>query len=153
MISALQQQALLDCFEAARTAGHIWPAFAACEAMEESAWGTTELFQRANNVFGEKQRTPPIIYSTILLPTWEVIRGEKKNIVAAFVQYPDFAKCFADRMATLRRLAPEYPNYAAALAATTGEEYVRSVSASWSTDPQRAANVLEIYNAHGSLLV
>ena len=153
MINDLQQQALLDAFEGAREAGHIWPAFAACEAMEESAWGTTKLFQQANNVFGEKQKTPPVTYSTILLPTWEVIRGERRDIVAAFVQYPSLTVCFEDRMATLRRLAATFPHYAAALAATTGEEYVEQVSASWSTDPQRAANVLEIYRAHGAMLV
>lgn len=153
MISEQQKNALLDCFAAAKSAGHIWPAFAACEAMEESAWGTTKLYVQAHNVFGEKQRQPPIEYSTIILPTWEVIRGERKDIVAAFVAYPSLSISFVDRMATLRRLAPEYPNYAAALAAQTGEEYVERVSATWSTDPQRAANVLEIYRAHGSLLV
>ncbi len=156
MIDTLEHQALLDCFEDARDAGHIWPAYAACEAMEESAWGTTELYLRANNVFGQTQRAltgEPLEYPSILLPTWEVVRGERVNITAAFVQFPHLSAAFADRMATLRRLAPEFPNYAAALAAQTGEEYVRAVSASWSTDPQRAANVLEIYRAHGGLLV
>jgi len=49
------------------------------------------------------------------------------------------------------RLAPEYPHYAAALAAATGGEYVDQVSITWSTDPERAANVLEICRAHANV--
>ncbi len=152
MISEAQRNCLEDCYVGAKKSGHIWPEMAACEAMEESAWGTTKLYVQGHNVFGEKQRVQdPLEYSTLILPTWEVVRGLRQNILAAFVQYPSFQACFADRMATLRRLAPEYPDYAAALAATSAEEFVTCVSRTWSTDPNRAKNVIEIYNAHKDL--
>jgi hypothetical protein len=52
----------------------------------------------------------------------------------------------------LEREQGEYPAFAAALHATTGEEFVRQVSVKWSTDPQRAEKVLEIYRRHGFML-
>jgi hypothetical protein len=74
------------------------------------------------------------------------------TVESAWVVFPDLPTCFADRMATLKRLAPHYSHYAAALAAKTPEDYISQVSLSWSTDPQRAAKVLSIYHAHAALL-
>jgi flagellum-specific peptidoglycan hydrolase FlgJ len=147
MITQAQQMALTECFEAARTAGHIWPAYAACEAMEESAWGTSELYSEANNPFGQKAGGAEM--PSIALPTWEVVRGVRRYIIARFVMFGSLEEAFDERMNLLRRLAPQWPHYAAALSSTTGEEYVREVSATWSTDPLRADNVLAIYREHG----
>jgi flagellum-specific peptidoglycan hydrolase FlgJ len=87
------------------------------------------------------------IYGTHTLPTREFENGEWIQTQAAWVSYPDWASCFADRMATLSRLASTFPHYAAALQAASGEAYVNEVSRTWSTDPGRAAKVLEIYDA------
>ena len=74
------------------------------------------------------------------------------DITAKFVKFPTLQEAFAARMDTLRRLSATVANYANALAATSGEQFVLNVSKSWSTDPQRASTVLAIYNAHGALL-
>jgi hypothetical protein len=51
-------------------------------------------------------------------------------------------------MALLHRLQQNYPAYARALSATTGELFIEEVSRAWSTDPQRAAKVLAIHRQH-----
>ena len=61
--------------------------------------------------------------------------------------------CFSARMRLLQGASRKYPHYAAALAATTGEEFVREVSQTWSTDPARASKVLSIYAAHHGCFV
>jgi hypothetical protein len=45
-------------------------------------------------------------------------------------------------------LARGYPNYGAALAAATGEQFITLVSRTWSTDPDRAGKVLDVYDHH-----
>jgi flagellum-specific peptidoglycan hydrolase FlgJ len=141
---------LLKAFNGAQAAQHVYPAMAACEAALESAWGTSELAIRANNLFGQKQATHPI-YGTLVLPTKEFINSEWVTEDAYWVTFPLLADCFTARMDTLERLAPEYPHYALALEAKTAEEYVTEVSLSWSTDPDRAQNCIEIYHAHLSV--
>jgi hypothetical protein len=51
-------------------------------------------------------------------------------------------------MELLHRLAASYPEYQAALAATTGHDFIVHVSRSWSTDPDRAGKVLSVYDCH-----
>jgi flagellum-specific peptidoglycan hydrolase FlgJ len=127
---------------------------AACEAALESAhvtpqgsiYGASQLAQQANNLFGMKQHSHPV-YGTLNLPTKEFLHQQWVTVNADWVKYPDWATCFVDRMATLTRLAPAYPHYAAALAATDPVTYVTEVSRSWSTDPNRGHTVISIYNS------
>ena len=137
---------LFRAFRAAKAAGHIFPELAACEAALESSYGQSQLAARDNNLFGMKQHLHPI-YGTHVLPTREFLRGGWVTINASWIVYPDWETCFQDRMRTLRRLAPTFPHYAAALAAESGTSYVNEVSRSWSTDPKRAEKVLAIYEA------
>jgi len=148
MISPQEQGWLLATYDAAVKAQHVWPAMAACEAALESSWGQSVLAVKALNLFGMKQSVHSE-YGTMNLPTREFLDHAWVTVEAHWVEFPDLATCFADRMATLKRLAPHYPHYAAALAAKTAEEYINQVSQSWSTDPQRGENVLRIYRAHG----
>lgn len=136
---------------AAKTAGHIWPAAAACEAAVETAWGTSKSCTEGNNLFGTKQHVHAI-YKTVNLPTREYIHGAWCLISAPFIAYPDWQASFSDRMATLTRLAPSYPHYDAALKATTPEEYLVEVSQTWSTDPDRAATCVGILHSHRDVL-
>jgi flagellum-specific peptidoglycan hydrolase FlgJ len=141
--------------EAAK-ANHPFPEMAAAEAALESNYGLSELAREGNNLFGCKQHQHPV-FGTLNLPTHEFIRGAWIPAVAAWVKYPDLAACFADRLATLQRLATvrlqsgakagslEFPHYAAALIAGDAETFVRCVSETWSTDPNRAAKVISIY--------
>jgi flagellum-specific peptidoglycan hydrolase FlgJ len=130
---------------------HIWPAYAACEAADESFWGASQLCKQANNIFGTKQHVHPI-FGTFNLPTKEFLSHQWTVVDAAWVKYPSLKDAFQDRMNTLQALATSYAHYSNALAAATGERYVSEVSLTWSTNPTRAGDVLAIFGAHSSLL-
>jgi len=139
------QRAFLDKASAeAEKVNHPFPAMAAAEAALESSWGNSQLAREANNLFGMKQHAHPIC-GTMNLPTKEFLDGRWLSCTSQWVDYPDWASCFADRLATLQRLSNAYPHYKAALDAQDAETYVRQVSMTWSTDPQRADKVLSIY--------
>jgi len=145
---------LINAANAARAANHIWPNYAACETALESAWGTSRLAVEANNLFGQKQSRPPLLNTlTISLPTKEFIprTGGGGNWVqqsADWVHFPDITACFRARMSMLRNESDRHPHFAAALAAQSGEQFIRAVSITWSTDPARAEKVLSIYRIH-----
>ena len=143
-----QQSWLTLVTQEAKDGGHVWPEMAACEAALESGFGSSALAREALNLFGMKQHRHPV-YGDLVLPTKEFLGGEWTVVSADWVKYDKLSECFEDRMATLTRLAPQpgFEHYAAALAAKDAVNYVTQVSASWSTDPQRASKVVEIYNA------
>lgn len=133
-------------WQSAVNAQHIFPEMAACEAALESGYGHSVLALQDNNLFGMKQHQHPI-YGTHSLPTREFLSNQWVTLNSNWIVYPDWQTCFADRMATLKRLASVYPHYAAALAAASGTTYVNEVSRTWSTDPERANKVLAIYDS------
>ena len=135
--------------EAATQGNHIFPVMAACEAALESGYGQSALARQGFNLFGMKQHKHPV-HGTLNLPTKEFLDGDWEVVQAAWVKYDNFAECFEDRMDTLRRMAPKYPHYAAALAATDPLTYVNEVSQTWSSDPQRAAHVIQVYNTYNA---
>jgi flagellum-specific peptidoglycan hydrolase FlgJ len=141
-----QKQFVMDAAAAAAKSGHIFPQMAACEAALESRYGTSLLAVQDCNLFGMKQHVHPI-YRTHNLPTREFECGKWIATTAAWVLYPDWASCFADRMSTLKRLASVYGHYAGALAAPDAATYIAEVSQTWSTDPERGKKVLEIWQA------
>jgi len=152
MLTESQQSFLANAAVAARSAGHIFPDMAACEAALESTWGTSELSVKGHNLFGQKQAIHPSIPGTIHIPTKEFIDHAWKTVDAAWVVFESEQQCFASRMDTLRRLAPTYPHYAIALAAKDAVTYVSEVSLSWSTDPDRAKKCVSIYRSHQDIL-
>src|SRR6266576_7240616 len=144
-----QQKQWLDATaDIAFAAFHIYPTMAACEAALESAhkgiFGGSQLAREDKNYFGCKQHKHPV-YGTASLPTKEFLDGDWEMVEALWVKYPSVQACFEDRMATIKRLASAYPHYAEALAATDPIEYVTAVSKTWSTDPDRAKHVIDIY--------
>lgn len=128
-------------------ASHPFPQMAAAEAALESNFGNSELARNDQNLFGMKQHAHPV-FGTVTLPTREFLSGEWKTVSANWVQYPDWSSCFADRFATLQRLANVYPHYKAAIEATDAETFIRQVSLTWSTDPHRAEKVLAIFTEY-----
>ncbi len=153
-MAQLQQEFLKKAYESARSAGHIFPEVAACEAALESAWGQSKLAREANNLFGQKQSHPPLAGTgTLTLPTQEFLHNRWVNVEANWVRFAGWEDCFRARMALLKRLSRAYPHYAAALAAQSGEEFAAQVSKSWSTDPERAAKVLAVHAQHRASFV
>ena len=132
----------------ATASGHAWPEYAACEAALETGWGGSGLCQRANNLFGQKQGPQTAGLPTITIPTREFIHGQWVVVDAVWPVFASWADSFSARMELLTALAGEYPNYAAALAASNGEDFVTEVSKTWSTDPTRGAQVLAIHRRH-----
>jgi flagellum-specific peptidoglycan hydrolase FlgJ len=148
-VGTLQDDFLRKAAAAAQAAGHPFPEYAACEAALESAWGQSGLATRANNLFGQKQCQPPLDGTgTLSLPTKEFLGGNWVTVNANWALFTDWSMCFHARMRLLQAASGRYPHYAAALAATTGEDFVREVSQTWSTDPARGSKVLSIYAAH-----
>lgn len=178
---------LLTMLVAAKSAGHIFPEYAACEAALETAktipgappnsnFGQDAAFLQGFNCFGNKQRAKPV-YQTLSLPTFEIINGQRRDMMANWIKFPSIATAFSFRMQTLQQYRPIY---AEALNSNTGEQFIRNVSAQWaqvdppanpaafvyqfvdgvfkfvkprwSTGPARASTVLEIYEAHKDLL-
>lgn len=131
---------------AADQAEHMFPDYAACEAALESGFGTSKLYILGNNPFGMKQHFHPV-YKTLALPTheWSPKLDKFVEVEADWVQYPDLASAFTDRMNTLRRLAAEYFHYKNALMASSGPVFITEVSLTWSTDPHRGQKVLDIH--------
>ncbi|HZW05405.1 MAG TPA: glucosaminidase domain-containing protein [Candidatus Nitrosotalea sp.] len=129
-------------------ASHPFPPMAAAEAALESNWGNSQLAREANNLFGMKAHKNQALSCTLVLPTREFLNGNWVACSANWVEYADWGACFADRLATLERLANVYPHYAAALAAADAETYITEVSKTWSTDPDRAKKVLSIYQEY-----
>jgi flagellum-specific peptidoglycan hydrolase FlgJ len=151
MTTPLQDSFLRQASAAAHESGHIFPEYAACEAALESNWGQSRLAREANNLFGQKQSANDKNgAATIAMPTQEFLRGRWITVVAHWARFADQAACFRARMALLHRLQQNYPAYARALSATTGEIFIEEVSRTWSTDPQRAAKVLAIHRQHCS---
>jgi flagellum-specific peptidoglycan hydrolase FlgJ len=126
------------------SAGHIYPKMAACEASLESNYGTSLLAVKANNLFGTKAHHHGPSDQTVMIPTKEWESGSFILVDANWTVYSSILDSLKDRMSMLTRLAPHYPNYAAALAAKTPGDYVRAVSKTWSTDPDRAHKVIAI---------
>ena len=139
------QEFILAAWTAAKLAKHIFPEYAACEAALESAWGKSRLAVEGNNLFGRKQSAHDPVFDTIDFPTKEFLHGDWLIVTAHWVKYPDWASCFDDRMALLRRLSSLY---GPALEALNGEDFIHLVSEHWSTDPNRAEKVLAIYETH-----
>ncbi len=138
---------------AARAAGHLFPEYAACEAALESGWGLSHLAVEANNLFGQKQAHPPLTGTdTVALPTREYLHGAWVAVQANWVKFADWSACFRERMTLLESLSQAYPNYGAALSATTGEQFITEVSKTWSTDPARAGKVLAVFDCHRKTL-
>ena len=141
-----QRQFIVAAQIAAEKAGHPFPLMAGCEAAEESGYGTSILARSHNNLLGMKAHAHSV-YGTVNLPTREYLKSQWVMVLAKFIHYPDWASCFADRKATLERLSNVYPHYKAAIEAPDPETYIREVSKTWSTDPDRADKVSAIYHA------
>jgi hypothetical protein len=129
---------LLTAYAAAKSAGHIWPIFAACESALDSDFGTSVLAANANNVFN--LRAPARVPSIMAHGIWtQTVNGKQYD----WLKFSDLTQCFQVRMGKLRNFSMYYQ----ALRAKTGKDYILEVSKLWSQDPQRPARVFALVNA------
>jgi len=138
---------LVSAAQAAQKAGHKWPAAAACEAADESAWGISTP-PNSNNVLGIK------VFSGWTGPAVDANGTEQRPDgswtgpqLDKWCVFPDLEGCFAEQVRILQE-----PRYAEAMAATAIEDYILKESAVWSTSLAKGRVVLAIYNAHKEAL-
>lgn len=139
---------LLNLYQEAKNSTHPFPEYAVCEVVLETAWGKSELFIKGNSCFGLKQSKANPRFATLTYPTKEFLDGKWVIETADFVSYPTIKDSFNDRTNTLIRLSSTFKEYKDALNARDGEEFIKSVSARWSTDPLRAEKVLDIHDKY-----
>lgn len=158
MATEQQLDALRMLVKEARASEHIFPEMAACEACLETAWLTSELGRDYRNLFGQKcpmvhgYPSNPVGTLKVTLPTKEWDGKQFVEVRACFLWFLSFADAFMHRMRLLEGAANKYPAYARALRAQTPGAYIEEVSRAWSTDPERAQKVLQIYRAHSDVL-
>lgn len=144
-----KQDFIAKAVPAALASGHIWPLYAACEAALESGWGTSGLSVKYNNLFGQKTGFATKGCEVAEIPTREFLNGAWCTVTATWPEFKDWAESFKARMALLNG-SPK--NYGVALGAATGEDFITEVSKHWSTDPNRAKNVLLTYQSNWQAL-
>ena len=148
MLSEAQQTFLQNAFVAATQAGHPWPKMAACEAALETGWGTSQDCREHNNLLGIK--VPSWWQGGVAVePTHEFIDGAMQAQDDAFSTFASWAECYRCAVEIMQRDSA----YASALSATDPETFITLESKVWATDPNRAANIIEIYNNHAASLV
>ena len=126
----------------AAAAGKYAAGITVAQAALESAWGNSQLAQKANNYFGIKAHGDA---ESIAFPTTEVVNGKSVNVQARFAAYPDMAACFADRDRIITQLAC----YQDARAnAADPEMFARCLARHWATDPKYAEKLLSIYRGN-----
>lgn len=163
---------------AAKASGHPWPGYIAAAAFLESA-----SYASPNGESGLAQHTDDIL--GIKRPSWwqgqvydentrEVLDGVSEMEPADWPVFASFSDAFAASLTVLQSMPSTYGD---ALAAASGDEFIRMVSASWltgdafpispahpvftfpsgtyqfaagrwSTDPGRASAVLSVYGGH-----
>jgi flagellum-specific peptidoglycan hydrolase FlgJ len=134
---------------AAMMAMHPFPEYAACEAALESAWGTSLIARKANNLFGQKEGFTTRDLPIIDVGTDEVVHGHVEHLShAQWPMFPDWKTCFKERLELLMRASV----YHDAMRALDGETFVREVSRHWATDPARAEKVLITYRVNRDLI-
>lgn len=127
---------------AAASGSHYPVGVTVAQAALESAWGSSQLSQKANNYFGIKSHGDA---ESIELPTTEVMNGKTVKVSARFTAYPNVAACFADRDRIITQLAC----YQDARAnAADPELFARCLARHWATDPRYVEKVLKIYRDH-----
>ena len=129
-----ETQFAVQLVQEAKLSGHPFPGYAAAEAFLESAdWsssaGMSVLAENYHNIFGQKV-SKWWTGKTVQIQTREVLNGVSVMVPATWPVFDSFAEAFAERLKLLHA-SPQY--YAEALAASSGPEFVRLVSASWGT--------------------
>lgn len=118
--------------------------FTVGQAALESAWGDSGLTKNANNLFGIKADSSwhgPVI----TMPTREYLKGEWVTTGANWRKYPDWHECVLDHA----RFLVNNPRYKGCFQFKDGALFAQAVQAAgYATDPQYAAKIISVINAH-----
>lgn len=116
----------------------ILPSVAAGQAALESAWGTSGLAVRYNNLFGIKGTYKG---NSALMNTWEVYGGKRYDIKDNFRSYPDWGTSILDYGVFLT----VNKRYAKAIGLKNYRSQIREIhSAGYATDPKYSDKVISI---------
>lgn len=160
-MNPLERQYLTIYKAAAQDAGHPWPGAAAAEAWNETGgqppMTLPHMPKLANgstsyNCLGIKAGRKYTGATVTADGTEQMADGEFTGPEAdAWRVYPSFMACFADQLRILKTEGGG-KTYAAALAAKTPEDYIEAECPVWSTNRDKAAEVLATYKAHADIL-
>ena len=145
-------QTALGAADAVRWGAPINARAAAAHAANETGYGRSQLGRSPHyNLFGVKATgvtTPHWHGTSVTMPTWEVVNGQRVNIDAAFRSYESYAHAFMDYGDVINRVYPHAvlrsgdPNGFLAGLFLTGPR-------KWATDPQafdKAARIMGMYS-------
>lgn len=120
----------------------VLPSVAIAQAALESAWGTSGLATKYNNLFGIKGSYGG---NAANMATWEVYGGVTYNITASFRSYPDWATSIKDYGVFLN-VNSRYKN---ALGLTDYKKQIKAIhDAGYATDPQYQSKIISIIEAN-----
>ncbi|WP_282156163.1 glucosaminidase domain-containing protein [Cytobacillus gottheilii] len=117
------------------------------QAILESAWGKSKLAKEGKNLFGIKGSYNG---QSVEMPTWEVVKGQKVEILAAFRKYPSWYESFQD-LANLYLKGVSWDRHKYKL--IIGESNYRTAanavqSAGYATDLDYAQKLITIIESH-----
>lgn len=119
--------------------------FTVAQAALESAWGSSKLTEKANNLFGikaDKSWKGP----TVTMMTREHINGEWISVPATWRSYETWADCLLDHA----NFFHVNPRYAKALEYPHDSEKfaIEAQKAGYATDPEYADKIINIIRGH-----
>jgi LysM repeat protein len=121
----------------------ILPSVAAGQAALESAWGSSGLATKYNNLFGIKGSYQG---NAAMMNTWEVYGGQRYDIKDNFRAYPDQATSILDYGVFLT----VNPRYTKAIKLSDYREQIIAIhNAGYATDPDYASKVISIIEKYG----
>lgn len=120
----------------------VLPSVAIAQAALESAWGTSTLATKYNNLFGIKGNYGG---NAANMATWEVYGGVRYDIKANFRAYPDWETSIKDYGVFLN-VNSRYKN---ALGLTNYKDQIREIhEAGYATDPNYQSKIISIIEAN-----
>lgn len=124
----------------------ILPSITAAQGALESAWGTSELATKANNLFGIKGDYEGYAF---FINTKEFIDGKEQTVRDHFRHYPDPGKSLEDHGAFFTSTDWRTKNYAAVIGETDYKKAAQALQDSgYATDPKYAQKLIAIIEKH-----
>lgn len=115
---------------------HVLPSIVIAQAILESDWGNSKLYQNANNPFGIKGSYKG---QSISYDTNEYVKGKKITVSAQFRKYPDLLAAIKDHDATIKQHFIKQDNVTSYI--TAANLLQKNV---YATDPKYAKSLISV---------